>query len=300
MVNISYIECSDDVRNVYYETIEPRFYSSWHTLDELEILVKDSRKQFSPFKYKNNTKSVDNWNNNDQNSLWFDFDDGLSIEEATKLFKHYKFLIYTTKSHQKDKKGLVCDRFRMVLPAINIPTGELYWAMMRELEKLLPIDKQVNTPTGSFLGYSEAKTYINDGDVVYDCSYLLDMAEYRLANKKKSKELKHKRRMEKLETVVYDLNVQDIKNYLEIEDCIEILNALGFEVNEFTKKFKLREEERTHSAKIYANGYIYDYGSGFKGDILDVIQDTLGLSFKESMKYVEQYLKDKNGQIKTK
>ena len=293
MINVSYIECSDDVKAVYHETIEPRYYNEDIKCERMEELVCNSNIQFSPFNYTDNTKKKENWDNSKQNSIWLDFDDGATIEEARDWFKEYTYLLYTTKSHQQEKKGIVCDRFRLVLPASNVPTGELYWAMMRELESLLPIDKQVNTPTGAFLGNSDAKVYTNMGKV-YDCSPLLSMAQYRLSNEKKAKELKKRKRLENLEQQVYTINVQDIKNYVEKEDVLEILDELGYDVNFRLGKFKLREDERTHSAKVYQNGYIYDYGSGWKGDILDIIQDRLGIGFRDSISYLQNYIGNKH------
>lgn len=48
---------------------------------------------------------------------WFalDFDDGMTLEEAKETFQPFMHVIGTTKSHQKDKRGVVCDRFRVLL-----------------------------------------------------------------------------------------------------------------------------------------------------------------------------------------
>ena len=294
IVNISYIECTRDVIEVYTETIQPRYYNYNVTFDELSLLVTDSKKQFSPFEYNDNIKSKDSWNNNRQDTLWLDFDDGTSLLEAQEMFKQYSYVIYTTKSHQEDKKGIKCDRFRVILPSVNIPRGDLYFAMMEELSTLLPIDKQVNTKTGSFLGNTNAEVYVNTGKQ-YDCSFLLSMAEYRLANQLKKKSLVKQRKLENLENQVHRINAADVKNYLDIEDTLDLLEELGYEVNRYTKKFKLRPEERRASAKIYARGYIRDFGGEFTGDILDILKDKLGLSFYDSMRYVEQFVKERNG-----
>lgn len=292
MINISYIYCSSDVQSVYHETIEPRYYNYDTTMEALAEMVDNSTIQFSPFSYSHYIKSKDNWDNHLQSTIWLDFDSGTTLEEAFEWFKSYSYIIYTTKSHRELKGGKVCDRFRVVLKAVRIPTGELYWAMMRELESLMPIDKQVNTPTGAFLGNTGAEVYTNVGKD-YDCEPLLRMAEYRLANEKKAKELHKRKRLEHLEQQVRTINIQDIKNYLDIEDVLEILIELGYDVDTRRKRFKMREEERTHSAKVYPSGYIYDYGSGWRGDILDVIQDRLGINFMASVEYIQSYINSK-------
>ena len=51
-----------------------------------------------------------------QNVIGFDIDDSMSLSEAIELMKPYTYLIYTTKSHQKEKNGKVLDRFRIILP----------------------------------------------------------------------------------------------------------------------------------------------------------------------------------------
>lgn len=293
MINISYIYCSSDVKDVYHETIEPRYYNYDTTMESLSEMIANSSIQFSPFSYCNNVKSKDSWENDKQNTLWLDFDNGTTLEEAFEWFRPYEYIIYTTKSHRELKGGKVCDRFRVVLKAVRIPTGELYWAMMRELESLMPIDKQVNTPTGAFLGNTGAEVYTNVGKD-YDCEPLLRMAEYRLANAKKAKGLQQRKRLESLERQVRTINIKDIKNYLDIEDIFGILVELGYDVDTRRKSFKMREEERTHSAKVYPSGYIYDYGSGWRGDILDVIQDRLGINFMASVEYVKSYINTAN------
>lgn len=51
-----------------------------------------------------------------QNLIAFDFDTGVTIEEAIQKFDGLTYLLYTTKSHQKDNKG---DRFRVLIPTAN-------------------------------------------------------------------------------------------------------------------------------------------------------------------------------------
>lgn len=47
--------------------------------------------------------------------LVLDVDDGATLEGAKALFKDYKHIIATSRSHQKLKNEVVCDRFRVVL-----------------------------------------------------------------------------------------------------------------------------------------------------------------------------------------
>ena len=51
-----------------------------------------------------------------QNMLAFDIDEGMTIDEAVSKLKNYTYILYTTKSHRKDKGGIICDRFRVLMP----------------------------------------------------------------------------------------------------------------------------------------------------------------------------------------
>ena len=51
-----------------------------------------------------------------QNMIGLDIDEGMTLEEAKERMSQYVYLIYTTKSHQKEKNGIVCDRFRVLIP----------------------------------------------------------------------------------------------------------------------------------------------------------------------------------------
>lgn len=51
-----------------------------------------------------------------QNMIAWDIDEGMSIHDMQQILSEYQYILYTTKSHQKDKNGIICDRFRVVMP----------------------------------------------------------------------------------------------------------------------------------------------------------------------------------------
>ena len=51
-----------------------------------------------------------------QNLIAFDIDAGITLDEAIERLHGYVYLIYTTKSHRKEKNGEIADRFRILLP----------------------------------------------------------------------------------------------------------------------------------------------------------------------------------------
>lgn len=82
-------------------------------LDIQEFVKIAMKKNWSPSVFKNNYRSKDNFITTE--TIGLDIDDGLSLDEAVKLFKNYKHVIMTTKSHQIEKNGVTTDRFRVLL-----------------------------------------------------------------------------------------------------------------------------------------------------------------------------------------
>lgn len=75
-------------------------------------------------------------------SIILDFDENFSLAEAISTFSKYISLIVTTKSHQKDKHGLICDRFRVILPLpYSIINIEYYKKLMYEIVRFYNSDK---------------------------------------------------------------------------------------------------------------------------------------------------------------
>ncbi|MDD3468191.1 MAG: hypothetical protein PHE67_13670 [Campylobacterales bacterium] len=62
------------------------------------------------------------------------------------------------------------------------------------------------------------------------------------------------------------------------EQTASALISLGYEINR-SWQFKLRDEQ-TPSAKINTDGRVHDFGSGFHGDLIDVLQEYHNMDFK--------------------
>jgi hypothetical protein len=79
--------------------------------------------------FKDNVRNKENFIQCEMIGL--DFDSGLTLEQAKELFGKYKHIIAPTKSHQKEKNGIVCDRFRVILflsePITDNETFESTW-----------------------------------------------------------------------------------------------------------------------------------------------------------------------------
>lgn len=286
IINISYLNTpleGDDLKlnkNMWI-TAKPYYKNKNIKFEQLHRMVSSDYRQYSPFFFKDKTKKSENWNNDNQNILILDIDDGLTIDKAKEIFKGFKYFICTTKSHQKEKKGLVCDRFRIILPIINNPIGDDYFSYMRNLEKMFSfIDVQVNTKTGAFLGFAKCEYWYNNGD-------LFDMDILRPVSIKKVEKIINKQ----MPFNEAEIALEAIKSSLTRETVAEIVNSLGFEVDR-NFKFKYRQDERTPSASINngTNPLIKDFGSDISGDIFYFVQKVNNLNFLESVDYVKRYI----------
>jgi hypothetical protein len=282
-VNISFIRLKKNVIDNYNKSLK-NFTEKAVEWDKLKYVLGDSRVQFTPVSYSNGVKKGINWNNDKQDMLVVDIDDSLSIPQCQAMFKKYKYLIGTTKSHRKDKKGLVCDRYRLCLPAINIPRDSSIY--LRMISILFPFgDDQTETLTSAYLGNNDAIIIYNEG-MRLDCFKASQLAKKQLDS-------------EFVEKIIIDPdlinysnhgnNIKDIKSQLTTEIIQDILESIGIEFNSIGK-CKLRPEETTHSCKIYPNGFIKDFGGDISSDIFGVLMELENMTFVQSVNYVKQFI----------
>ena len=297
LINISVLEMPLDYQMKNFDncklsknmflTAEPLYKNIDIEFEKLIDIVNSDYRQYSPFEFINNTKKSENWNNEKQNIIIFDIDDGLSIDDAKAQFKDYEYLIATTKSHQVEKKGLKCDRFRIILLAKNIPIGDKYFDMMRVLEDRFEfIDKQVNTKTGAFLGSFNCEYSYNKG-MIFDCSPILKMIKPKevINTHKSSISISTTQNYNKSE----DLPIQDIKSRLTREIVADIVSSCGFEVNR-KFMFKYRQNEKTPSASISPELLIKDFGSELSTDVIGFVMEVNGIDFKTAVVIVAGFV----------
>lgn len=274
------------LKDSMFMTAKPLYKNKEIEFEQLHRMVSSDNRQYSPFSFSDGIKKSENWNNENQNILILDIDDGLSIKEAMNKFKHYKYFICTTKSHQKEKKGIVCDRFRIIFPTINNPIGDIYFEYMRNLESMFSfIDKQVNTKTGAFLGSTKCSYFYNEGD-------LFDMDIF-----KPIKRMEIVKQNDFKTPISYenDLPIEDIKNRLTRECVADIVQSLGYEVNA-KFMFKYRENENTPSASIKQglNPLLKDFGSDLECDAIGFVQQVKQCDFKTAVEYVGSFVNVSN------
>jgi hypothetical protein len=275
------------LKDLMFLTAEPLYQNKEVEFKKLIWFVKSDYRQYSPFIFENATKKSENWNNSKQNLLIFDIDDGLSLEDAKKMFSKYEYLIATTKSHRQVKKDVVCDRFRVIIPSNNIPRGDTYFEMMRVLESRFTfIDKQVNTKTGAFLGFFNCNYWYNEG-ILFDCEPIIQMI--------KPKEVinTHKTNINIPTTQKYTkgegLPIEEIKSRLTREIVADIVSSCGYEVNR-KFMFKYRQNEKTPSASISPELLIKDFGSELSTDVIGFVMQVNGIDFKTAVVIVAGFV----------
>ena len=76
--------------------------------------------------------------------------------------------------------------------------------------------------------------------------------------------------------------------YLNGKEVIKFMMFLGYEFN--NQGFTTIRAERTPSVRVRKDGLIKDFGSGWSGDLIALLQEYQGLSFKEAVEYIEKVL----------
>lgn len=166
-------------------------YNPYSTSLENFVNVLKSNGRYSPFIYNENYRKESNTILNKTNCIMLDFDDGLTLEKAKKIFDVYNVIIATTKSHQKEKNGIICDRFRVILPTDYFEdiTIEDYKQMMSLLILRYGSDNATKDVARYYYAYLESEIFINYG-VNFDIKLLLKQSKmfYKINNQNKQKE----------------------------------------------------------------------------------------------------------------
>lgn len=279
-MNISFKQLSGNVTDNYTKTLKG-WSNKTIKFEDLHKIVSKSNIQYSPYQWKNGHKIPNNFDRSKQTHITIDVDDGLSIDRFKEIMKKYQYCLSTTKSHQKDKKGIVCDRFRCTIKATNISSDDdIYF---RAIKLVFPFnDVQTLTKTSSFLG-------CDDCIVIYNKGIAIDLSEANVLAKKQLYEEKEaiiKIDKDLLPNRQYN-QLDDVKDSLNIDIVKLIAESIGIEFEGY--KCSLRDE-RTKSCKLYPSLMFKDFGGEFKGDIFKLLMDRENMSFKEAIAYVNNFI----------
>jgi hypothetical protein len=121
------------------------------------------RYPWSPCVWKDGDKRIANFLHADFIALDFDTPE-LPLAQAVNVFCDYIHVIGTTKSHQKDKGGIVCDRYRVVLRlGGRVESAEAFSATLGHAMRHYPADKACKDAGRFFWPCSEIVSVNDDG-----------------------------------------------------------------------------------------------------------------------------------------
>lgn len=130
------------------------------SMREFEYEIKQGS-AFCGGKLKDEYRADDNYLG-EQKTIWLDFENNLSVDDAKKLFKDYWYVIYTSRHHHLKGYG---DRFRVVLQAKDVlPTDkDDFTRVMSNIIKEFDADEKCCNPSRLFLGNPKAEFYYQTG-----------------------------------------------------------------------------------------------------------------------------------------
>jgi hypothetical protein len=162
-----------------------RFKPLFIGFTEIPDLVRGKYgKNYSPGQFIDNYRKKDNFIQK-SNLIMFDIDNGTTIAEAMVLLSNYRGYIATTRSHQKEKNGVVCDRFRVILVSkfeFNLSIDE-HKRTMKNMAEFLGL-------TVDYAAVDVSRFYFaHDGEVIKLAGeYLVDLRDY-IEDSKQNEEL---------------------------------------------------------------------------------------------------------------
>lgn len=161
------ISISKDITTGFKKKIVP--------FEVLHEVVCSPEFKYSAGTFKKGYRNKDNYEEK-QNLIIIDIDDGMKMETAKMMFSNYKCMIATTKSHQKDKNGLTCDRFRIIFitdRTIKL-NSEIYSEFMQNVYDSLGVPADTSCKDSSRFYYGAKGDYwYSEGDKLFEISDLI-------------------------------------------------------------------------------------------------------------------------------
>ena len=163
-------------KELYYKNVKIPFFGDGKTVEQLVRhstiksfltchLENDRRKPEFGYRKKDNFISG-------QNLIAFDVDEGMDIKEAQDLLEQYQYIIYTTKSHNIEKNGIVSERYRILIPTKTefYVTIEQHKELYENLSKVLGLSTyDIATRNATRLWFTNPNATIivkRDGDLL--------------------------------------------------------------------------------------------------------------------------------------
>ena len=144
-------------------------YGKW--LELFQVLK--SNINYSAGTFKDNHRNKDNYLGS-QDLIIFDIDGGMTLNIAKAFFSQWKSIIATTKSHNIEKNGIICDRFRIILlPNVKLEMdSEKYSQFMKNIiAKLsIPADMSCTDSSRFYFGSENSEVWYSESNNRFDIS----------------------------------------------------------------------------------------------------------------------------------
>ncbi len=120
---------------------------------------------YASAKFKNNHRLDENYEG-EEDVLILDIDEAVTLDQAKILFSKYTNFIITSKSHQIEKNGIICDRYRVFIKLEStLQDAELRVELVNNIFTNFPfVDKKCKNPSRFYFASPEdAKVFYNEG-----------------------------------------------------------------------------------------------------------------------------------------
>lgn len=149
---------SPDMNTTHFQEAKEDIYFE----DSAKVLRMNGR--YSNFIFIDNYRKSENYIKGMTNCIILDFDNGYTREEFKKK-ANFAYAIGTTKSHNKNKNGKTCERFRVIIPtetAISLDSNSYADLMLGVFDIFPGADKACKDTARAYSGYINSEV-----DLVY-------------------------------------------------------------------------------------------------------------------------------------
>jgi hypothetical protein len=165
-------------KTVDYQNLEIPFFGDKNSKN-IETLITSKISNFLLCHMYEGKRKSGNYENR-INAIGVDIDEGITLQEMLDLLNKIDiiYILYTTKSHQKEKNGIVCDRYRILIPfKFHIQISEdlfpIFYDNIMEVFGITTHDKATRSLSRLWFTNSDAEVYINkDGNLFDALSFL--------------------------------------------------------------------------------------------------------------------------------
>ncbi len=139
--------------------------------ERIANLLKADGINYSAGKFKDGIRRKENYYHR-QSLIILDVDDGMTLQQAKHLFSNYKCVIGTTRNHQKEKNGIICDRFRIILVPNQVMKfdPDTYYEFMINVYSYLgqSFDRACADASRMYFSSKDSDVWISEGEELFD------------------------------------------------------------------------------------------------------------------------------------